>query len=67
MLGKFKWGHSFYEVNEELLEMYAKCKDGTEVVQKQNEFLQKEKESRLNDNTDGKFFDQHFSESNVNC
>ncbi|RNA17727.1 ribosome biogenesis TSR3 -like protein [Brachionus plicatilis] len=63
LLGKFKWGHSFYEVNEELLIMYASCKDGSEVVQKQNEFLKNEKESRLNKNSDDFF---NLSSKNFN-
>lgn len=46
LLSKFKWGHSFYEVNQELLDMYAACKDGAEVVAKQIEFLKKEKAER---------------------
>jgi pre-rRNA-processing protein TSR3 len=47
LLSKFKWGHSFYEVNKELLDIYAKCSTGAEVVQKQNEFLLNEKQARL--------------------
>lgn len=43
LLAKFKWGHSFFEVNEELLDIYSKCKDGADVVQKQIEFLKNEK------------------------
>jgi pre-rRNA-processing protein TSR3 len=50
LLAKFKWGHSFYEVNEELLDMYAKCKTGAECVQKQAEFLKREQEEKLNFN-----------------
>jgi hypothetical protein len=50
LLSKFKWGHSFYEVNESLLDMYAKCKDGAEVVQKQIDFLKNEKEKVFNEN-----------------
>ena len=46
-------GHSFYEVNKELLDMYASCKDGAECVSKQMEFLKKEKEERLNPKIDG--------------
>ena len=68
MLEKFKWGHSFYEVNQELLDMYAACKDGAECVAKQMEFLKKEKTERLNPKTDGiskilvtmLFFSQNF-------
>lgn len=51
LLNKFKWGHSFYEVNHELLEIYSKCKDGAEVVQKQIEYLNNEKLTRGKDNT----------------
>ena len=47
LLSKFKWGHSFYEVNKELLEIYALCKNGAEVVAKQGEFLKKEQEDKL--------------------
>jgi pre-rRNA-processing protein TSR3 len=45
-LSKFKWGHSFYEVNKELLEIYSACSNGSEVVTKQNEYLLNEKEAR---------------------
>ena len=40
LLQKFKWGHSFYEVNQELLEKYARCKDSSEVVTAQKEYLE---------------------------
>lgn len=40
LLKKFKWGHTFYEVNEELLEKYAKCKDSADVVAAQKEYLE---------------------------
>ena len=35
ILSKFKWGHSFTDVNAELLEMYSTCKTSTEVVESQ--------------------------------
>ena len=53
LLAKFKWGHSFYEVNEELLMLYASCKDGADVVLKQNEFLRNEKKERMNPQSNG--------------
>jgi len=40
-------------VNEQLLEMYASCKDGAEVVAKQIEFLKSEKKERLKPKQDG--------------
>ncbi|XP_046418363.1 18S rRNA aminocarboxypropyltransferase isoform X1 [Neodiprion fabricii] len=38
-LGKFSWGHSFMELNSELLEKYALCVDSEEVIRVQNKFL----------------------------
>ncbi|KAL9652201.1 hypothetical protein ABK040_013970 [Willaertia magna] len=39
LLGKFKWGHSFIELNKELLDAYCKCENSSEVVKVQQEFL----------------------------
>ena len=36
----FKWGHSFIEMNYDLLEAYSDVKTSEEVVQIQNEFLE---------------------------
>ncbi|XP_060069498.1 18S rRNA aminocarboxypropyltransferase-like [Ylistrum balloti] len=53
LLAKFKWGGSFYTVNEELLSLYAECKDGAAVVLAQQEYLDKIAEERsLQRNTD---------------
>lgn len=38
-LSKFSWGHAFMELNEELLEMYSKCKDSKDVLDVQNKWL----------------------------
>ena len=35
----FKWGHSFIEMNYDLLEAYSDVKTSEEVVRIQNEFL----------------------------
>ena len=50
LLDKFKWGPTFYDVNKDLLDLYAKCKDGTEVVQKQNEYISSVKANRNSGN-----------------
>lgn len=46
-LNKFSWGHSFIELNEELLEAYAKCTSSKEILEAQNKYIetaQKERE-----------------------
>ncbi len=39
LLGKFRWGHTFLELNEEPLERYAACDDSADVVAIQEEYL----------------------------
>lgn len=39
ILSKFRWGHTFLELNEEPLARYADCVDSTEVVSIQSEYL----------------------------
>eukprot|EP00127_Corallochytrium_limacisporum_P001500 Clim_evm6s61 gene=Clim_evmTU6s61 len=39
LLAKFKWGHAFLEVNEELLGIYAQCKDSAEVIAAQEAWI----------------------------
>ncbi len=39
-MNKFKWGVNFYKVNEELLDVYAACKTGADVVEAQQKHLQ---------------------------
>ena len=38
-LDKFKWGKTFIELNHDLLEKYAACKDSAEVVQAQQQHM----------------------------
>ena len=46
ILSKFKWGHSFLKLNEELLMEYSKCFDGGSVIKVQNEFLKREEKKK---------------------
>ncbi|GGL48608.1 DUF367 family protein [Halocalculus aciditolerans] len=39
VMGKFRWGHTFLELNEEPLRRYANAEDSTEVVEIQQEYL----------------------------
>lgn len=38
-MDRFKWGHTFYEVNDELLQKYAACENSAEVVAVQDAYL----------------------------
>jgi pre-rRNA-processing protein TSR3 len=42
VLGKFRWGHTFLELNEEPLERYAECADSSEVLAVQDDYLERE-------------------------
>lgn len=39
LLSIFKWGHTFLELNQEILESYAKAKDSTEIIKLQARFI----------------------------
>lgn len=48
-LSKFSWGHSFLELNSEVLELYSACTDSKTVLEAQAKFLDsaaKEKDTR---------------------
>ncbi|KAI9143089.1 hypothetical protein BKA69DRAFT_1027030 [Paraphysoderma sedebokerense] len=67
LLSKFKWGSSFYELNESLFERYSQCKDSVEVVEVQNQFMKEMEEEYIasrEENDDGSF--QHGVRKNPN-
>ena len=39
VMSKFKWGHSFFALNAELLERYAACRTAKAVIEEQNTYL----------------------------
>jgi pre-rRNA-processing protein TSR3 len=39
ILNKFKWGHTFLEVNREPLDAYSKAQDSKEIISIQREFM----------------------------
>jgi pre-rRNA-processing protein TSR3 len=41
VLSDFSWGEEFIKLNQEVLDIYASCTDGADVVAKQNEWLSK--------------------------
>lgn len=51
-LNKFSWGHSFIELNEEILDKYSACQTSKDVLAAQDEYLkqvQAEKANRSNE------------------
>ena len=39
-LNKFSWGHSFVELNQELLDAYAGCANSKEILEVQKQYLE---------------------------
>ena len=62
VLSKFTWGHSFFELNAELLNMYAACKSAKEVIEAQQEYLENLSRQPL-DVPEGRRYDMPPSES----
>lgn len=46
---KFSWGHSFIELNEELLNIYSECSDSKSVVEAQATFIEKAQKQQEDD------------------
>ena len=54
-MSKFSWGHSFIELNQELLDEYSKCENSKQVLEVQDKVLarlQAEEESKRRDEID---------------
>lgn len=62
-LSKFSWGHSFLELNEELLELYSKCKSSEEILEVQQKYLDDNEKERQNKNLDDMWPTSSESES----
>ncbi|XP_071450910.1 18S rRNA aminocarboxypropyltransferase [Hetaerina americana] len=45
-LSKFKWGKSFIDLNKDILDEYAKCESGDDIIKAQETFLEKERQKR---------------------
>jgi pre-rRNA-processing protein TSR3 len=50
VMSKFSYGEEFLRLNKELLEIYAACKDSADVIKKQNEYLENER-NRANESS----------------
>jgi pre-rRNA-processing protein TSR3 len=49
-LSKFSWGHSFLELNDDLLELYSNCKSSQEILEVQKKYLEDNDKARLEKN-----------------
>jgi hypothetical protein len=49
-----KWGHTFYEVNNDLLQKYAVCTNSVEVVAAQDAYLKQIEQESIDAKKDGK-------------
>lgn len=58
-LSKFSWGHSFLELNAEILDIYASCTDSKSVLEAQEKFL----ETAMNEKDDRPMWPPSESES----
>ncbi|XP_046398854.1 18S rRNA aminocarboxypropyltransferase [Ischnura elegans] len=45
-LSKFKWGKSFIELNQDILDEYSKCENGDDIIKAQAAFLEREHQKR---------------------
>lgn len=45
-LSKFSWGHSFLELNSEVLDLYVECTDSKSVIEAQTKFLESAEKER---------------------
>lgn len=51
-LSKFSWGHSFLELNEELLDLYSNCLSSKEILEVQQKYLEDTERERNEKNCD---------------
>ena len=41
VMDRFKWGASFFQLNQEMLDVYAKCQDAEETIEAQGRFIER--------------------------
>lgn len=53
LLSKFKWGHAFYEINNDILDMYAACETASDVSAAEKRHLESLQRTDAEDNLRG--------------
>jgi len=56
LLGKFKWGPGFFSLNQEVLDQYAKCSNGEEVIKAQQQYLDMVQQESIEARLQGMYF-----------
>ncbi|EGF82361.1 hypothetical protein BATDEDRAFT_86599 [Batrachochytrium dendrobatidis JAM81] len=51
LLENFGWGHAFYDINKELFDIYSKCTDAADIVQKQTKYIEDMEQSYISRRT----------------
>lgn len=62
-MSKFSWGHSFLELNNELLQRYSACASSKEVLEVQDAYLKEAHAEKLNRKNEPDFPPTSSSES----
>lgn len=60
-LSKFTWGHSFLELNKELLDDYAACTDSKGIIAAQTNYLEKEQKKQAERSGMLRYFDLKYN------
>ncbi len=54
VMDEFSWGEEFLSLNKQVLDLYASCTDSTDVVKKQNEWLELAQRAKEDDAANGR-------------
>lgn len=66
LMDKFSWGHSFIELNEDLLERYSQCADAKEVLEVQDQYIRESEEEAAHHKSESYSIDDYMLSGNPN-
>lgn len=66
MLDHFSWGDAFFEVNRELLDIYAACSDADDIGVKQQQWMDKLEQEYQDRRTEETTNDDMWTNGNIN-
>lgn len=65
LMKEFSWGDEFIRLNKEVLELYASCTDSADVVQRQNEWLERARADSADARADNANYETYNIESEL--